>query len=46
MILNQVKNIQFILQKWVDGMVSFPDGAEADTLLENQLDNLLEMEAK
>jgi len=46
MILNQVKNIQFILQKWVDGMMGFPDDAEADELLANQFDNLMEVEAK
>ena len=44
MIVNQIENIQPLLQKWVDGMVSFPNNAEADALLENQLDNLLEME--
>jgi hypothetical protein len=46
MIINGVAKIELVLQKWINGMVSFPNNAEADALLENQLDNLLEMETK
>lgn len=46
MILNGVEKIATLLQKWINGMKSFPDSAEADELLENQFDNMMDVQQK